>query len=110
MTAEQPPKPLEDILSDADQPILVVFDAPWCGPSHLMDSTLEQVDARLGDRLQVVRIDSEANPEVASRYQAHALPTFILFKQGQPVKRIEKEHTEELIPADQLIDRLAPFM
>ena len=91
----------EDLLSGSDVPVLVDFYATWCGPCQMMDPILDQVNAQLKGRLQVVKIDSDKYPQLASQYQIHALPTLVLFKNGQPVDRIEG-----VLPAEQIIQRL----
>eukprot|EP00850_Spirogloea_muscicola_P003805 SM000015S01305 [mRNA] locus=s15:1243685:1243979:+ [translate_table: standard] len=53
-----------------------------------MSPVLQEVARRLKDRLSVVKIDTERYPALASRYNIHALPTFVLFKGGQPVQRV----------------------
>ncbi len=106
MTIQQPIKNFDELLSSSDLPLLVVFYSPWCGPSHLMDSILEQVEYQMKNQLKIVKIDSETYPELASQYHVHPLPTLVLFKKGQPVERIEEEHIELLMPAERLIQRL----
>lgn len=91
----------EDLISGSDLPVLVDFYATWCGPCKMMSSILEKVNAQLKGRLQVVKIDTDKYPQLASQYQIHALPTVVLFKNGQPLERIEG-----VVPAEQLIQRL----
>ncbi|WP_414572470.1 thioredoxin [Nostoc sp. CCY 9925] len=79
----------EEMLSDSDVPVLVDFYAEWCGPCQMMVPILEQVNAQLSDRLRIVKIDTEKYTHLATQYQISALPTLVLFKQGQPVERIE---------------------
>ena len=82
----------EDLLTSSEVPVLVDFYATWCGPCQMMAPILEQVGASLRDRLQVVKIDSDRYPNLASKYQIEALPTLVLFKNGQPVEKIEGVH------------------
>ncbi len=91
----------EELLQSADTPLLVDFYAPWCGPCQIMAKILEQVSTKLGDRAQVVKINTDNYPAIASQYQISALPTLVLFKHGQPVDRMEGVMT-----ADRLIARL----
>ena len=91
----------EDLLSGSDVPVLVDFYATWCGPCQMLAPILDQVNAQLKGRLQVVKIDSDKYPQLASQYQIHALPTLVLFKNGQPVDRIEG-----VLPAEQILLRL----
>ncbi|CDN15181.1 Thioredoxin [Richelia intracellularis] len=79
----------EEMLSSSDLPVLVDFYADWCGPCQLMARELEMVNAELQGKLQIIKIDTEKYPELASQYQVYALPTLVLFKNGQPVERIE---------------------
>lgn len=79
----------QDLLEGSEIPVLVDFYATWCGPCQMMAPILEQVGANLRDRLQVVKIDTDKYPNIASKYQVEALPTLVLFKNGQPVEKIE---------------------
>ncbi len=93
------------LLSGSDLPVLVDFYATWCGPCQMMAGILEQVHARMKDRVKVIKIDTEKYPQLASDHQIHALPTLVLFKEGQPVERIEG-----VLPVEQLIQRLQAFV
>ncbi|WP_088893659.1 thioredoxin family protein [Leptolyngbya ohadii] len=100
----------KDLIASSNLPLLVVFFSPLCGPSHLMDTVLQEVAQRTVDRLQIVKIDSEAYPSLASQYQVHALPTLLLFQHGELVARLEDERTENLMPADRLMQLLKPHL
>ncbi|NEO85819.1 MAG: thioredoxin [Spirulina sp. SIO3F2] len=91
----------QDLLSSVDKPVLVDFYATWCGPCQMMAPILEQVSNHLGERLQVVKVDTDRYPQLASQYGIHALPTLVLFKGGQPVERFEG-----LMQGPQLISHL----
>ena len=95
----------QDLLESTDVPVLVDFYATWCGPCQMMTPILEQVGANLRDRLQVVKIDTDKYPNLASKYQIEALPTLVLFKNGQPAERIEG-----VLQAPQLIQHLSTFV
>ena len=91
----------QELLTSSDLPVLVDFYATWCGPCQIMAPILEQVGAQMKSRLQVIKIDTDKYPKLASQYQIEALPTLVLFKNGQPVERIEG-----VMQAPQLIQRL----
>jgi len=95
----------QELLSSSDVPVLVDFYATWCGPCQMMAPILEQVKAQMKERLQIVKIDSDKYPELASQYNIEALPTLVLFKNGQPVDRIEGVRQ-----APQLIQYLESFL
>ena len=85
----------QELLSASEVPLLVDFYASWCGPCQMMAPVLEQVKVQMKDKLQVIKINTEKYPSLASTYQIYALPTLVLFKEGQPVERIEGYRTAE---------------
>ena len=91
----------QELLDSSELPVLVDFYATWCGPCQMMASILEQVNRSIANRLQVVKIDTDKYPGIASQYQIQALPTLILFKNGQPVSKLEG-----VVQAPQLLDYL----
>lgn len=94
-------KSFADLLAHATTPVLVDFYATWCGPCQMMGPILEQVKATFQNQLQVVKIDTEKYPQLATQHGIQALPTLVLFKSGQPIDRIEG-----VLTAEQLIQRL----
>ncbi|PWA71728.1 Thioredoxin [Artemisia annua] len=92
---------LDELLEQADKPVLVDFYATWCGPCQFMGPILNEVSIALEDTIRVVKIDTEKYPEIANKYNIEALPTFILFKDGKPFDRFEGALT-----ANQLIQRI----
>lgn len=103
MAVKQQFSSFQEMIEGTDKPVLVDFYAVWCGPCQLMAGELEQVKAKTQDQLQIVKIDTDRYPNLASQYQIQALPTMVLFKNGQVVDRIEGA-----MSADKLIDRLQP--
>ncbi|CAK8573381.1 unnamed protein product [Lathyrus sativus] len=91
----------DDLLANSDKPVFVDFYATWCGPCQFMVPVLEEVSTQLNDLIQVVKIDTEKYPSIASKYKIEALPTFIIFKDGKPFDRFEGALT-----ADKLIERI----
>ncbi len=76
-----------EVLS-SDKPVLVDFWATWCGPCKMVAPVLEQIAAEHPEQLTVAKLDVDANPQTATQFQVVSIPTMILFKDGQPVKRI----------------------
>ncbi len=105
MTVKKQFQNFDHLLSHSDLPVLVDFYATWCGPCQMMSPILQQVQTQMGQQIQVVKIDSDQYPQLASQYQVQSLPTLILFKNRQPVDRVEG-----VIPADALIQRLTTLL
>jgi len=72
-----------DVLG-AGKPVLVDFWAEWCGPCRQIAPALEELSEELGDRVSIVKLNIDENPEVPGKYAVRGIPTMILFKDGQP--------------------------
>ncbi|MEL4898218.1 thioredoxin [Crocosphaera sp. Alani8] len=91
----------EEMLSASTVPVLVDFYATWCGPCQMMSPILEQVGTQMRSRVQVVKIDTDKYPGIASKYGIQSLPTLVLFKKSQPIEKFEGA-----MQASQLMQRL----
>ena len=72
-----------DVL-EATKPVLVDFWAEWCGPCKMIGPSLEELSDELGDRVNIVKLNIDENPEAPGRYGVRGIPTMILFKNGAP--------------------------
>ncbi|CAL9581215.1 thioredoxin [Streptomyces levis] len=70
----------------ADLPVLVEFTADWCPPCRQMAPVLKALAAEEGDRLKVVQLDVDHNPLTTNAYKVLSMPTFLVFRDGEPVK------------------------
>ncbi|MDB5672230.1 MAG: trxA [Alphaproteobacteria bacterium] len=73
----------QDVIG-SDKPVLVDFWAEWCGPCLRIAPALEEIGAELADRVTIVKLNIEENPEAPARYGVRNIPTMILFKDGAP--------------------------
>jgi thioredoxin 1 len=71
-----------DVL-DASRPVVVDFWAPWCGPCHALEPVLERLENQAGGRVGFAKLNVDQNPLSAARYEVLALPTAILFANGE---------------------------
>ena len=93
MTAATSTKTVTDDTFDAevlgsDKPVLVDFWAEWCGPCKMVAPVLEEIAAEHGDKLTVVKVNIDENPDITRRYQIMSIPTLSVFSGGEVVKSI----------------------
>ena len=91
----------EEKILKADEPALVDFWAPWCGPCRIQGPTVEKVAEKFDGRAIVAKINVDENPDAASKYGVMSIPTIIIFKGGSELQRFvgvrqEKDLAEAL--------------
>src|SRR4030095_12247505 len=70
-----------------DVPVVVDFWAEWCGPCKAMAPHFERAAEELEPRVRFAKLDTEAHPEIAARYQIRGIPTLIVFEHGRETTR-----------------------
>lgn len=83
----------------ADKPVLAYFWAAWCGPCRLMAPIVDGLAAAHGDRIKVVKLEVDPNPEAVNRYQVEGVPALRLFNQGEVVESREGAISKQKLEA-----------
>jgi len=65
-----------------DQPIVVDFWAPWCGPCHMITPIVEELQKDYGGKIVFFKVNTDENADIASRYNVMSIPTLLMFKAG----------------------------
>jgi thioredoxin 1 len=72
----------------SDKPVLVDFWAEWCGPCRMVAPILEQIAAEHGDKLEIVKLNTDENPETSAKYGVLNIPMLNVYVNGEVVKTI----------------------
>ena len=86
-------------------PVVVDFWAAWCGPCRMIAPVLQDLATRQAGKLKVVKVDVDANPQLAQRYGAQSIPLLVALRDGREVDRIVGA-----LPRAALEQRLAPLL
>ena len=78
-----------DQVLKADKPTLVDYWADWCAPCKQLSPIIDELAGEYGDRINFVKMDTNANPQVPTQQGILALPTLQLFEGGQVVKSVQ---------------------
>ncbi len=80
---------LQDLIAHSPLPVLVCFYGKQCSYSQMFAPILEQVKTKMGNQLQVIKIDAQKYPQLAAQHEIKALPTSLLFIEGELASRIK---------------------
>jgi thioredoxin 1 len=81
----------DDVLMN-DKPVLVDFWATWCGPCRKVAPILEEIAAQHGDKIDIIKLDTDANPATTAQYGVVSIPTMNVYVKGEVVKTIVGAH------------------
>ena len=87
------PVPVDDsnfdqLVLQADKPVLVDLWAPWCKPCLMVAPVLDELSEEYNGKISFVKLDIDQNPKTAARYSIMSIPTLLIFKNGEPVSHI----------------------
>ncbi len=81
--------------------VMVDFWAPWCGPCRMVAPVLEDLQKEMGEKVAIVKMNVDENPETATQFGITSIPTLMVFKNGSMVDRTvgaaPKEHYKTLL-------------
>lgn len=84
----------------SEKPIMVDFWAEWCGPCRAVSPILDQIATEHSDKIDVVKLNVDDNPETAMKYQITSIPTMKVFRGGEVVKTVIGAKPKPALEAD----------
>ena len=86
--AEVTDQTFEEKVIQSEQPVLVDFWAPWCGPCRMVAPIVDQLADEYEGKLTVLKLNTDENPQVATTFGIRSIPTLLFFKDGEKVDQV----------------------
>lgn len=90
---------------NSTKPTLVDFYATWCGPCKMVHPILEDLKKQLGDKIIILKIDVDKNPNVSDQFKIRSVPTLMLFQEGKTLWR-----ESGVIQINAIINKIQPHI
>jgi thioredoxin 1 len=90
----------DELVINSDKPVLVDFWAAWCGPCRAVGPILDTIGSENSDKITVLKLNVDENPNLAMKYQITSIPAMKVFKGGEVVKTIIGAKPKPAIEAD----------
>ena len=95
----------DEEVKSSSEAIVVDFWAEWCGPCKLIAPVLDEIASEQAGRVTIAKLNVDENPGIARRFDVMSIPTLIVFKDGEPQKRLVGAKGK-----GQLLEELAEFL
>ena len=93
-----------EVINDS-KPVLVDFTAVWCGPCKMLDPIVKDLAQEWGEKVKVVKLDVDHNPNITMQYQVMGVPTLMLFVNGEVSERITGYQ-----PKERIVSKFSPHL
>jgi thioredoxin 1 len=95
----------DEEIGSSTEPVIVDFWAEWCGPCKMIAPVLDEIATEQAGKVRIAKLNVDDNPDIARRFDVMSIPTLIIFKDGEPQKRLVGAKGK-----GQLLEELAEYL